>query len=337
MKPATLGAIALSSLIAVFVLQHSHGSQSSNFLMEASRDALLDQTASIGDVVGALEKARAASKDVAGDAVGNLDSWQADSVYVEVEGPRAGETSDRVMLKRQFNAALKETASQLAKQNSPVYSGAIHTIPIIEQALALKDKKGVDVSGVIDPRKWAILDEVFMRAAGEVVRVSLDGKTVSRMKRKPESYREIRDDLKKRRITIRYLLGPYTWKPDPGIDLTLEQTGKQREAKHLEKFEQHARGAVQLILDNPNEIVFSPITLTHPLDVVLSGEGQTKGSDFWVDLDAHDMNLTNQATLFKFPGWDQSSGVKREMTHFKERGVKVKELEPNDFITSGVH
>src|SRR5579872_5662929 len=65
-------------------------------------------------------------------------------------------------------------------------------------------------------------------------------------------------------------------------------------------------------------IVYSPITMTDPLDRVLAGSGKTLGSDYWVKFDEAFMTTCSSIAVVTVPGWDKSSGVKREIARFEE-------------------
>ena len=70
------------------------------------------------------------------------------------------------------------------------------------------------------------------------------------------------------RLEIVYLACPYS-----------KGTSKAR----LARFEAATHVAAKLI--ERRLIVFSPLTMTHPIDVVLAEEGETLGSDYWVEFD----------------------------------------------------
>lgn len=64
-------------------------------------------------------------------------------------------------------------------------------------------------------------------------------------------------------------------------------------------------------------IVYSPITMTHPIDLILAAEGQTLGSDYWVRFDEAFLEVCSKIVILKLDGWDRSSGVRREMEWFE--------------------
>lgn len=87
------------------------------------------------------------------------------------------------------------------------------------------------------------------------------------------------------------------------------------------RFEAATNAAAALI--KQGHIVFSPITMTHPIDVVLAGAANTLGSEYWVDFDTVFMDRCDEIAVLKIDGWQQSSGVQREISYFRERGKPV--------------
>jgi Domain of unknown function (DUF1937) len=114
---------------------------------------------------------------------------------------------------------------------------------------------------------------------------------------------------------IIYLAAPYTHS-----DLAV------REAR----FEQVTRVAANLIAQG--KIVFSPLTMTHPIDRILADRDTTLGSDYWVDFDEAFMEMCAQIFVLKLDGWQVSSGVRREIQYFERAGKSVTYLEPDGRI-----
>ncbi|MEP5937349.1 MAG: DUF1937 family protein [Erythrobacter sp.] len=74
--------------------------------------------------------------------------------------------------------------------------------------------------------------------------------------------------------------------------------------------------------------VYSPITMTHPIDLALV-EQQT--SDFWVELDRPHMELCSRIIVLTLDGWEESSGVQKEIQHFERMGIEFEQRAPADF------
>jgi hypothetical protein len=113
--------------------------------------------------------------------------------------------------------------------------------------------------------------------------------------------------------SILYLAGPYT-----------KGSAAARDARF------HALTTTAAKLIKQGHIVYSPITMTHPIDRVLAYDGQTLGSDFWVAFDEAFMAACSSIYVLRLPGWDESSGVKRELAFFAERGILPQFLDPAD-------
>ena len=110
---------------------------------------------------------------------------------------------------------------------------------------------------------------------------------------------------------IIYLACPYT---DASVDV--------RELR----FNAATRAAAALI--KQGHIVFSPITMSHPIDVVLAGERGTLGSDFWVAFDEAFMSFCSEMAILRIQGWDESPGIIRERKFFESRALPVWFVDP---------
>jgi hypothetical protein len=108
-----------------------------------------------------------------------------------------------------------------------------------------------------------------------------------------------------------YLACPYTH-PDPAV----------RRAR----FEIATAVAADLI--RAGHIVYSPITMTHPIDLVLAGESNTLGSEYWVAFDEAFMEMCSEMVVIQLDGWQQSNGIRREMAYFTDRKKPIRYLDP---------
>ena len=115
-------------------------------------------------------------------------------------------------------------------------------------------------------------------------------------------------------MSIVYLASPYTHK-DPDICDA--------------RYETITEIAAKLVLQK--KIVFSPITMTHPYDRILAEPGNTLGSAYWVDFDIAFMDVCSEMYVAKIPGWDESSGVRREIEYFQEQNKQITYLDPAYF------
>ena len=106
---------------------------------------------------------------------------------------------------------------------------------------------------------------------------------------------------------IVYLACPYT---HPSADV------------RIGRFEASAHAAADLI--HRGMFVYSPITMTHPIDVVMADEGETMGSDYWCDFDEAFMSVCSEMVILTIPGWRDSSGIKREIEFFRAAGKPIR-------------
>jgi len=96
----------------------------------------------------------------------------------------------------------------------------------------------------------------------------------------------------------------------------------------IARFEESARAAAYLI--HQGMFVYSPITMTHPIDLVMADEGDTMGTDYWVDFDEAFMDVCAEMIILTLPGWQQSRGIAREIAYFEAAGKPIRFLEIKD-------
>jgi hypothetical protein len=99
----------------------------------------------------------------------------------------------------------------------------------------------------------------------------------------------------------------------------------------LQRFEQATKAAASLIAQG--HIVFSPITMTHPIDLKMAGKDNTLGSDFWVAFDETFMERCDVFVLLPLDGWRDSNGIKREIEYFRNAGKPLKVLDEQFRLT----
>lgn len=98
------------------------------------------------------------------------------------------------------------------------------------------------------------------------------------------------------------------------------------------RFEAANRAAAALI--KRGHIVYSPITMTHPIDKVMAGSSNTLGSDFWVQFDEAFMRACSSMYVLMIDGWDRSSGIKREIAFFEQSGKPIVYIENDTLLAS---
>lgn len=101
---------------------------------------------------------------------------------------------------------------------------------------------------------------------------------------------------------------PYSG-PDPAV----------REAR----FQAVNRAAAKLM--STGELVFSPISHTHP--IALAG-GLPLGWDYWEKYDRSILACCRRFIILKVDGWNQSKGVKGEAIIAEQMGVKIETMDP---------
>lgn len=109
-----------------------------------------------------------------------------------------------------------------------------------------------------------------------------------------------------------YLAVPYSH-PDPWV----------REAR----FEAANRLAAQLI--EAGQLVFSPISMSHPIEQHMS---EVRSTDFWLRLDMAIAPHCTRLVILKMPGWKESRGVDAEIAYFADRGLPITYLYPGEAI-----
>jgi hypothetical protein len=83
------------------------------------------------------------------------------------------------------------------------------------------------------------------------------------------------------------------------------------------RFNAATKAAVHLC--RKGHIVYSPITMTHPMDVLMNEVGGTLGSDYWVKFDEAFMQHCSMMYILTINGWWESKGVSRETHFFRSR------------------
>ena len=110
-----------------------------------------------------------------------------------------------------------------------------------------------------------------------------------------------------------YLAGPYS---------------HENQIVRHDRFEALNRHAARLIADG--HIVFSPISMTHPVEVArMAMDGsEPRDTDYWCNFDEAFMAFCTEIHVLKLDGWDRSKGVAREIAYFAERNRPVIYAEP---------
>lgn len=102
---------------------------------------------------------------------------------------------------------------------------------------------------------------------------------------------------------LAYLASPYS-DPDP----------------HVRERRFHAANLAAAKLMNLGEIVFSPISHSHPIAV---DSGLLTDWEFWQEFDRAILPMCYKIYVMQSDGWDQSVGVQREIEIANEIGIPV--------------
>ena len=112
--------------------------------------------------------------------------------------------------------------------------------------------------------------------------------------------------------------------PNKVLYLACPYSHKSRAVRER-RFRAATKAAASLI--SQGNIVYSPITMTHPIDVELAGRTNSMGSDYWVTFDKAFMDFCSEIVVLRLSGWDQSQGVSREVDYFKMQGKPVRYMD----------
>jgi hypothetical protein len=99
----------------------------------------------------------------------------------------------------------------------------------------------------------------------------------------------------------------------------------------LDRFAASADAAATLI--RKGMVVYSPITMTHPIDLVLAENQSSMGSDYWCDFDESFMDVCTEMLILTLDGWRGSNGIKREIAYFETQRKKISLMSPEGEIT----
>lgn len=80
---------------------------------------------------------------------------------------------------------------------------------------------------------------------------------------------------------------------------------------------------VAAIIVESGNAVFSQVSMSHPINLAFVGKDKTEIGALWAPVDEVFMDMLDELIILDLPGWDQSSGIKREITFFESRGRRV--------------
>jgi hypothetical protein len=69
--------------------------------------------------------------------------------------------------------------------------------------------------------------------------------------------------------------------------------------------------------------VYSQVSMSHPINLVLENTAKNDIGKLWGPVDATFMNMLDELIVLDLPGWDASSGIKREIDFFRSKNKRV--------------
>jgi hypothetical protein len=107
-------------------------------------------------------------------------------------------------------------------------------------------------------------------------------------------------------IPIVYLACPYT-DPNPAV--------------RLGRYKLATRAAAYIATHG--YVVYSPITMTHPMDIIMGGMTKKPNSNYWYEFDEAFMEVCTRMIVLMIDGWESSKGVKREIDFFDRKRRQI--------------
>lgn len=69
--------------------------------------------------------------------------------------------------------------------------------------------------------------------------------------------------------------------------------------------------------------VFSQVTMSHPINVVLEKTEKANIGKMWAPVDAIFLDVMEELIILDLDGWDKSAGIKREIEFYEGRNQRV--------------
>jgi len=113
-----------------------------------------------------------------------------------------------------------------------------------------------------------------------------------------------------------YLASPYSVKSP--LSPVQAATLRDRRYRHVCK--------LAALLMRQGHKIFCPIAHSHPIEVIGMG-GKIMDGDFWLEQDFALLKHASELIVFKMDGWEQSSGVAREIAFAEENAIPIRYIE----------
>jgi hypothetical protein len=88
-----------------------------------------------------------------------------------------------------------------------------------------------------------------------------------------------------------------------------------------QRFEQSNKVAAQIV--RAGAIVFSQVSMSHPINQHLTELDKNGISKLWAPIDQVFMEAMDELVVIDEPGWKESAGVAREIEFFRSRNRRV--------------
>jgi len=93
---------------------------------------------------------------------------------------------------------------------------------------------------------------------------------------------------------------------------------------HVEELRFEIANAISTRLMKEGEIIFSPISHTHPMvKYGLPGDW-----NYWKEQDIAFLDICNELYVVMLKGWKESTGIPAEIAHMEQRGIAVQFIDP---------
>lgn len=94
--------------------------------------------------------------------------------------------------------------------------------------------------------------------------------------------------------------------------------------KEISRLRFEIANAITALLMKKGEIIFSPISHTHPMVTY----GLPSDWEYWKNQDVAFLDVCGKMYIVMLEGWDVSSGVTAESNHMKQRGIEITYIDP---------
>ena len=88
-----------------------------------------------------------------------------------------------------------------------------------------------------------------------------------------------------------------------------------------QRFEASNRVAARII--ESGAAVYSQVSMSHPINIAFENTAKADIGKRWGPVDGVFMDVLDELIVLDLPGWEASSGIKREIEFFHSRGKKV--------------